>query len=69
MLMLPLRVAACGFAVAVNVIDASPCPEIGDTCSHDASLFTAHAHSRSATTLVSTRPPLAGMAGLLVSVV
>src|SRR3954468_11424723 len=68
MVMLPVRTRPCGLAVAVRVSAASPCPDVGDTCTHDELVPAVHAHSRGATTGTSTFPPPAGMVGTVPSV-
>ena len=53
------RALACGLAETVTVSDASPCPDAGATCSHDASADALQLHSRAATTGTVRRPPVA----------
>jgi hypothetical protein len=60
---LPLRAVPCGFAAALRVIDASPCPDVGESWIHDVLLDADHEHSRLVTTDTSTRPPAAGIVG------
>lgn len=59
----PLRAVPCGFDWPVSAMAASPCPEAGDTSSHDELLVAVQPHSRCVTTPTSTRPPAAGMVG------
>jgi hypothetical protein len=48
------------FAAAVIVIEASPCPDAGDTVAHVESEDAVQLHSRSALTAAVMAPPLAG---------
>jgi hypothetical protein len=56
----PVRERPSGFAATISVIDASPCPLAGLTCTHGASLDALHVHSRAALTVRVTRLPAAG---------
>ena len=54
------RLAACGFDAIVATTDESPCPDAGDTFTHEALLDAVQLHSRLAPTVTLTVPPLAG---------
>ncbi len=54
------RSIPAGFAATTTLIDASPCPAPGVTCTHDESLSIAHEHSRLAETLAARRVADAG---------
>jgi hypothetical protein len=58
-----VRGLGCPLTAAESVNDPSPWPEVGDTCSHDASLDAVQLHSRAAVTGTFTRPPAAGIGG------
>jgi hypothetical protein len=57
------RSIAAGFSATTTLIDASPCPALGVTCTHDALLSIDHVHSRLAEIVAVRRAADAGSEG------